>query len=490
MNYRIIAKLLSVVAAALCFGNIVSLALAWIYRDHPREEGALSGFLWSIALCLLFALGLAFSGRKSGRQMFRKEALTVIGLGWILASVLGALPFVLILDDFSLADGIFESASGFTTTGASVIANVEELPLSLLFWRSMTQWIGGLGVIVFFVAILGFLGAGAKILFSRESSASAAELDSSRIQNGIFRLLYLYLGLSLLCVITYNLVGLDWYEAVNHMFTTISTGGYSTRVESMAAFQNPALEWSAILFMTLGGTSFIVILRFLRGERRQLKETSEVHAYLLILLGTSVLVAGLLLLDGTEENLHDTFRSAAFQVVSIMTTTGYATRDFDQWIPVSHIILLGLMVIGGCSGSTGGGIKVVRLLVGVKVFFYEVEHAYRSHVVRPIRLNGQNVDAQTREGIVSYLMLVTFILFLGTILLALFQPYTSFPGVVSAVFASFFNIGPGFAEVGPTQNFGFLSGFSKILLSLLMILGRLELFAVLVLFSPALWRRY
>nr|WP_234043825.1 TrkH family potassium uptake protein [Cerasicoccus arenae] len=424
--------------------------------------------------------------------MFRKEALATIGLGWILASLLGAIPYYLILPDSTFADGVFESASGFTTTGASVYGDLSIFPRGLLFWRCLSQWIGGLGVVVFFVAILSFLGAGAKILYSHESSGTSTDIESGRIQQGVLQILYLYLALSAACALILRALGMSWYDAVCHMFATLSTGGFGVYNSSLGAFPSPAIQWTVIVFMALGGTSFFVLLRVMQGRFRALFTNTEVIAYYSI-IGISTLMLTLMLMTELGHGATDweaSLRAAAFQTVSIMTTTGFSTVDYQQWLPVGHMLLLFLMVIGGCSGSTGGGAKVVRIVVAFKVCRLQIEKAYRTRVVRPLHINGKVLDKDDQDSIVTWLLLLFLVLTGGIMIVALLEHSLGFTAQVTSVFACLFNIGPGLAEVGPTQNYGFLREPTKLVLSLLMILGRLELYAVLVLFSPALWKRF
>ena len=490
MNYAILFKLQSVILGAIAVAFAFSLGVAWVYDNKLPSDLSVVGFSISLLVAACLSIGFFILGKTGDNTLFRKEALATIGCGWLIASLVGALPYFLILPEMSFAEAFFESASGLTTTGASVLSNLETLPRSLHFWRALSQWMGGLGVVVFFVAVLSFLGAGAKVLFSRESSAQAADLNTSRVQEGVLRLVQLYLGLSVLCTVVYWLCGLSWFESIVHMFTTLSTGGFSTRSGSIADFQNPAFECAVIVFMALGGTSFLIIIDILRRKWKSVLLSSEVKAYYGLLIGFSLLITLFLMIEESSQGILTDLRIATFQVVSIMTTTGYATADFNQWLPVTHIILLGLMFIGGCSGSTAGGAKVIRMIVAMKVSVQHIEKAYRSRVVRPLKVNGKSLSLIEQETIVVYLVILSLVVFVSTLLVALFEPSMSFSGIVSAMAACLFNIGPGFAEIGPTQNFAGLHAYTQAFLSLLMIMGRLELFALLVLFAPSLWKRF
>jgi len=490
MNYPVIFKLLSIILLSVATTFLASLGVALIFIDDPREGEA----LWRWGLCIGLALLLAgacwFSGRGGSNKMFRKEALSLIGLGWLLSSLIGALPYLLVVPGCSFPDALFESASGFTTTGATVFSDLESLPNSLLFFRCLSQWIGGLGVVVFFVAVLSFVGAGAKILYSNEASATSTEINSGRVQSGILQILYLYLFFSAVCTLVYWALGMSFYDAVVHMFTTISTGGFSPHSESFAYFQSPALEWACIVFMIIGGTSFLVMLRAIRLDWKELRQSTEVTAYFAVLVLFTALTSLMLLGNGTYGDVHETVRAAAFQIVSIMTTTGYATVDFDEWVAVGHIILLMCMFLGGCSGSTAGGVKVVRFIMGAKIALQHIEKAFRPNVVRPIQINGRVLNKDAQESALTYLVLSGFIILVSLLVLGIIQQDTAFEDLLSAILSCMLNIGPGLGEVGPTKVYAWLHPVTKVILALLMIMGRVELYAILVLFAPSLWKKF
>lgn len=490
MNYKLIFRLLSFMMGALVLAFLVCLAVAYLYREDVTEPGAI--FAFSVSALVAGALGGGFylASRGDDTRFFRKEALCFIGVGWMMASLVGAVPFALLLPDHTLADAIFESVSGFTTTGASVLSNLEELPRSLIFWRSLAQWIGGLGVVVFFVAILSFLGAGGKILYTHESSGRSADIEQGRVRKGVLQLFLIYVSMSAGCLMVLYFCGMSWYDAICHMFTTVSTGGYSTRSASIAAFESPLIEWAVIFFMALGGTNFFFIVLLLRRNWSQARRFTEVFAYFGILLTATILFFLFLEAEGMSGNVHHSLRAAAFQVISIATTTGFGSENFDQWPLFTKMGLLALMVIGGCSASTAGGVKIIRLVVALRVAVQSVERSFRTHVVRSVIVNGKPIDDQTVDGIVAYVMLTALITLVSLPIFGLFESGHSLEGAVSAVIASFFNIGPGFAEFGPAENFVTLTTPTKLYLSLLMVMGRLELFAILVLLAPSLWKKF
>ena len=489
MNFPLVSRLLSVVLAIMALAFAACLIVSFILDADKTRPITSSAFLASISVSLLLAGVMYGSGRKASPRFFRREALSVIGLGWILCSLVGAVPYLVILPEIGITNAIFESVSGITTTGASVLTDLESLPPSLLFWRSLSQWIGGMGVVVFFVAILGFLGAGAKLLYANEASGSTIEFEESRVQSTILRLIYIYLGLSIACAVCYRIAGMNWFDAVCHMFATVATGGFSTRTESIAAFKSPAIESIGIVFMILGAISFPLILTLLRGRFNRLRTNTELMAFLFI-LGLSVAIIGVVTaIESGESNPMRSVLSSAFQTVSIMTTTGFASEDFASWSALPQSLLIALMVIGGCSGSTAGGIKINRLIVALRMCALTIERSFRSRVVRQVRLNNRVLSDQATSEIAMYLILTGAIFLISIQVASLFETNFEMRANLSAVHACFFNIGPGFAEVGPTETYEPFHSRTKLFLSLLMIMGRLELFAILALFAPAMWRR-
>lgn len=489
MNFPIICRFLSAICFAIAVAFGVSLLVELFYPTDHDFRVTLSGFGVSIVVAVCLGALFTYWGRGNTSALHRKEALAAIGLGWLVACAVGSVPYLLILKDCSIANAIFESTSGLTTTGASVFTNLESWPRGLLFWRCLSQWLGGAGVVVFFVAILSSVGAGARFLFSNESSAQVGELDS-RVRVGVMRIFQFYLVFSGACAAAYLLAGMDLYDAVCHMFTTVSTGGFSTYSDSVAAFDSPAIEWASIVFMMIGGTSFIFMLKFVSRDWENIRVNTEVYGYYFILILATFFVAYVLYESLETTGVEETLRTAMFQVVSIMTTTGYATVDFNQWLPVTHSILVVLMIIGGCSGSTSAGIKVIRFILALKMIVQNVEKAFRPHVLRNIRANGRNLDGGALRDVLVYNTAIMATVIVGVLLLGLFEPDLSFEGAFSATIACLFNVGPGFYEVGPTKIYDPFEQNTKFLLSLLMIMGRLELFAILVLFVPSFWRRF
>ncbi|MGB0743192.1 MAG: TrkH family potassium uptake protein [Opitutales bacterium] len=489
MNTAIIYKLLSLVLLALsvAFASCIGVGLM---MGESFADRSIQAFETTIGISLLLAALFYVLGRKGEAKLFRREALCLIGLSWILATLVGALPYALTIEDCDLSDAIFESASGLTTTGATAFWNFYEFPASLMFWRSLSQWVGGLGVVVFFVAILSSLGAGAKILFTNESSGKSADFEQGRVQHGAFVLMVYYLIISAACMLAYRIAGMDWFQAINHCMTTIATGGFSTEADSIAEFESPAIEWISIFFMALSATTFLFVIRIFLGQRHILRQNHEVYWFYSILLGSTALLTLYLVELTGELPDHHSIRMAAFQATSIMTTTGFASTDFDAWLPPAKMLLIILMFIGGCSGSTAGGVKVVRIAVALRAALRSVTHSFRPSVTIPMRMSGQHLGESAIHNVILFLMLMASLQIISMLFLSAMEPELTFLGVFSCVQATLFNIGPGFDAVGPTENFHFMRPTTKIFVSLLMILGRLELYAVMVLFAPSVWRRY
>ncbi len=491
MNYKIVLKLLSMIFFILSGAMLLCLGVSCIFAEEAVEQAAQSDWIISFISALVIAFLCYIPSRNAPMKLFKREALCIIAVGWIATSLFGALPFVLIVNA-GIADAIFESTSGITTTGASAFSSVADFPKSLLFWRALSQWIGGLGVVVFFVAILSFLGAGARILYSYESSASSSEHDSGKIKNGISKIFYLYTGISTLCFITYYLCGLNVFQALCYMLTTVPSGGFALYETYMSEFNSVALEWAMIFFMFLAGVSFIFMLSLLKRNFTYVKNNTEIWTYIGVVLG-SAFILGLTLLDYSNlsfAEIHHNFRTTIFEVLSIITTTGYSVGDYTKWSPMTQILLFMLMFLGACAGSTSGGLKINRLIAAVKLTFLQVEKSFRPKVVRPLMINGKSLDEETSGQVLSFVALYALLFFLGIFLIALLEPQMSFDGTVSSVISSLSNVGPGLAEVGPAKSYAFMGDFSKIFLSFLMIIGRIEIYAILALFVPSFWRTF
>lgn len=490
MNYRLLCRLLGLLLFLLSIAMLGCMIFSWSLGERDAGMDAFEALGLSTGLTAMGGLVLYHLGRTAGVDILRKEAITVVGMGWMVCGVFGALPYVLAPPHLGVAGAIFESISGFTTTGATVIEDLNPWPRSILMYRCLTQWLGGVGILVLFVALLSYLGVGSKALFQHESSAQAGDGVRSRIRDVAVSMLKVYLTLTFLCMLGLLARNLSPYDAICHAFTAVSTGGFSPHNKSIAEFGDYLVELWLVLFMLLGSISFILQVWVFRGHWQRWSREEETK-WFLILVAVSTLVVGWSLMAG-EDGLAwpEAFRQALFTCTSIMTTTGYVTADYGTWPPFGILMLLFLMGVGGCAGSTAGSIKVGRWLLFFKIIRLQIVAAYRPNQVFALKLNGQFQDAGPRMQTVFFVALAFVITGAGTAVVSLLEPGLDLQSSFSAVLTSVANVGPGLGAVGPTENFAFLSPLTKLFLSLLMILGRLEFFAVLVLFAPSLWRRY
>lgn len=486
LNWRIMARLLGLLI--LLLGASMSFSVAWGFYYGERDAWAVLG---SMTLCAVFGGGLAAAGRGAPRRdINRREGLAVVGLGWLIGAAFSALPFVLAVDSpgFSgAADAYFEAMSGLTTTGASILSDIEANSRCILFWRSFTHWLGGMGIIVLFVAVMPFLGVGGRQLFKSEVPGPTPEGLRPKILQTARVLWYIYIGLSALETIALMICGMDLFDALCHTFGTMATGGFSTKNMSVAQFNSAAIDMVITLFMFAAGVNFALFFIALNGQFKKAFTDPEFKIYAaLIGLGTLAVMVNLLG-AGVYKSVWDALRYGLFNVVSIQTTTGFGTADFDAWPPFSKILLVVLMFVGGCAGSTGGGMKVVRIAVVVKYAIHSVVRTYHPEAVIAVRIGHNVVPRQVVSQILGFFACAMGAFVTGALVVAAF----GYDIVTSAtsVAATLWNIGPGLGRVGPVENFSFFHPAVKLFLSVLMAMGRLELFTILVLFSPSFWRK-
>ncbi len=611
MNLRVVSRLLGVVA--MLIGGMMVFSLPWAHpalghrnADDIVEFLEVSGFVSLVfSMLISFAVGWALMryGRGTEIRLYRKEAMAIVGLSWILATVLGALPFWLRgtyrgpsvrlaaddrtwqvydsdsylwrhwqtkgelpakqhaileslydagakgleLDDPSktslaalrdsdrdwdwaitfpgeedapdarrdrfrlrwikmgIADSLFESQSGFSTTGATVLSDLEDpvlVPHCLLFWRSSTHFLGGLGIIVLFVAILG-QGSAGKAMMRAEMPGPSKEGMQARMQHTAWAFATIYCVLNAVLTLLLWLQGLSLFDALCHAFGTMATGGFSTWNSSLGHFDSAWIDYTVILFMIIAGTNFTLLYFVAIRQPQRLFADIEWRAYMAVILGVTILIVATGLRHGDfdggsfGERLSHGVRYGLFQVVSIITTTGYGTHDFDKWSSFGRGMLFLLMFVGGCAGSTGGGLKVIRHILFLKIMALETEHAFHPTVVRPLRLGGRSVeDPELRKNVLVYFGLILVIFVFSWMFVVAVEPDATWGTTIehklidsaSGVAATLNNIGPGLGTVGATQNYGHFSSLTKILFVWLMMLGRIEIFAILVLFMPSFWR--
>ncbi len=500
MNLKLILRQLGILV--ILVGCCISSSLIWALIDYQKDNNTniIYSIIYSVLVCLLIGVLFVLGGREPDKkkEMFRKEAIAVVGLGWLICGTLGSLPYLFsgVMTELyptlygRIAAAVFESISGFTTTGASIFPSPEDLPRAILFWRSLTHWLGGMGIVVLFVAILTQIGPAAKFMFNSEVPGPIAESVRPRIKQTAMLLWKIYMAISLALTICLMALGMDLFESLCHTFGTMATGGFSTRNASIGFYNHLCIEIVIIVFMVLAGMNFNLYAELIQGKWRNVIKNSELRIYLLILLTATILITlDLITHDALVYKFGKALRSASFQVVSVMTTTGYGSDDFDKWPNFSRWLLVALMFVGGSAGSTGGGIKVFRLMLFFKLIVAETQKTFRPSLIKPVRIGSQPIEDAHCRTIGVYVGMVILIAFISTILLLGLESNIDIETAFSSVAATLNNIGPGLNLVGATQNFAFMTPTSKLLLSLLMILGRLEIMAIFCLMVPSFWKK-
>ncbi len=467
--------LLLMILGALMFS---CLGFAWYFGSDDMTALTRAGFI-TVGVGALLSLY-----RKGETTITKREGYLIVASGWFAMVLFGALPYILSGTTHTFIDAVFESASGFTTTGATIFSDIEALPEGILFWRSLTQWIGGMGIIVLTVAIFPLLGIGGIELFVAEAPGPTSDKIHPRITVTARRLWYIYVGLTFILITLMYLFGMTFYEAMNHGFTTMSTGGFSTRNSSMAAF-GPSIQYLVIIFMFIAGANYTVIYFSLSGKFKRVWASSEFRAYVLLVSLVGVTVA-LLLFAYQGFAFENAFRTSLFQIVSLITTTGYVTADYTAWGSGLTVLFFALLFSGACAGSTSGGIKLVRHLVFVKNSILEFKRILHPRALIRIKINNEVVAPRILTHILVFLLIYLGIIVIGTIVVSAFG--MDFPSAMSAVASAVGNVGPGIGSVGPINTFAEVPTGAKAFLSFLMLLGRLELFTILVLFTPYFWK--
>lgn len=429
---------------------------------------------------------IAFKTARFDPDLRPKEGFAIVTFGWFSFSLFGSLPFMISGYIPSFTDAFFETMSGFTTTGATILTNIEALPHGILFWRSLTHWIGGMGIVVLSLAILPFLGVGGMQLFKAEAPGPTADKLTPRITETAKILWGVYVLLSAIETGLLLLGGMNLFEALCHTFGTMATGGYSTKNASIGAYNSAYIDYVIIIFMIIAGTNFSLHYRFLKGNFLSYFRNPE-FLFFLSIIGVATVFIGLDTFLNHYHSLPETFRKTLFQVVAILTTTGYGTADYEQWAASSQIFLFLMMFIGGCAGSTGGGMKVMRFFVLLRFVYSEFVRLIHPHAVVSVRLGERVVPREVLTNIMGYFVLLIFLFIFGV--LAMSAMGLDLVSSFGAVAATLGNIGPGLGAVGPTDHYAHIPLLGKWLLSFFMLTGRLEIFTVIILFSPSFWRK-
>lgn len=471
-----------IIGALLFLIGVLMLPAAVISRIYNEN---LNPILISAAISLFIGMIAFFSFSKYDQLIRKREGYLIVVLSWIFMTGFGMLPFILAEEVTTIPDAIFETVSGLTTTGASILTDIEAMPKGLLFWRSMTQWIGGLGIIVLTVAIFPLLGIGGIELFVAESPGPTSDKVHPRISETAKRLWYVYVGLTVAATLLFWVGGMTFYDAINHALTTLATGGFSTKNTSMAYYDSAFIQYTAIFFMFLAGTNFTLIYFGLHGRFRKVFKSDEFKAYSGALLGLS-LVLFLAIYVQSDISPEFAFRKAAFQVVSLVTTTGFVSDDYTQYGQGITFVCFMILFLGGSAGSTAGGIKFVRHVTFLKNSWLEFKRIVHPRAIVPLIINGERVTGRIINNIMNFLLIYLSTFVIGSLLISLlgYDLATS----LGAVATCLGNVGPAIGEAGPVDNFAFFSPVAKVILSVMMLLGRLELFTILILFTPFFWR--
>lgn len=475
---RVITILLMVVALFMASSAIWSLV--------DGEVGMARWFLIPSVSVLGGGALLLLALRGDFGELSTRDGFLLVSAAWVAASAVGALPFWLSGAIPSYVDAYFETMSGFTTTGASILTDIEALPRSMLFWRSLTHWLGGMGIIVLTVALLPLLGVGGLQLIRAEAPGPTVDRLTPKI-TGTAKILWTsYLVLSLIETVLLLLGGMTLFDALTHTFGTMATGGFSPRAASVGAYDSPFIQWVITIFMVAAGINFVMYFRAVSGRFNLIARDTELRIYLTIFVAATLL-ATFSLWGARFDTFGASLRHGAFQVASILTTTGFATDDFAVWPAFAQIVLYLLMFVGGCSGSTGGGPKVVRIVTTVKQGWNEMRHLIYPSGVFSIRMNGERIRTRVTHAISGFLALYATLALVTTATVA--AAGNDIVTSVSTALATLGNIGPGFGRVGPALNYAFFPQWLKAFLSVVMLLGRLEIYTVLVLFTGSFWRR-
>lgn len=480
MNYKAVLSILGNVVKYMVALLFVPLLIALYYG-----EGDAKSFLLTIIIGA--PIGFILSNIKAEKKaIYAKEGFLIVGFAWIIISAIGALPFVISGAIPSFIDAFFETVSGFTTTGATILTAIEGLPKGILFWRSFTHWIGGMGFLIFMLALIPSLGSNSIHLLKAESPGPSPGKIVPKIKETAKILYLIYFALTLIEGILLMCAGMNLYDAVIHAMGTAGTGGFSNMNASIAAFNSPAIEWIITIFMLIFGINFALYFQILKGNFKGFFKNEELRYYLLIILSAFILITvNIISLNGGDIILS--IRQSAFQVSSIVTSTGFATVDFNFWPTLSKLIIVMLMFVGAMAGSTGGGIKTVRIVIMLKAIKREINKIIHPKRVNSVKIDGKTVDEDIIHGVFLFIGAYIIISLIAIFIIS----FDNFDVVatVTSVITTMSNIGPGLEVVGPAGNFAAFSPLSKLVLSFCMLAGRLEIYPMLIMFSPSIWRK-
>jgi len=482
VNYRIVLNIIGFLLILNGLFILTGIGFSLYYQSDDILALLISGTGTS-----LIGLIIWLATRKTEiTELGKREGYLIVTLGWFVMAIFGALPFLFHGSISNYTDAFFETMSGFTTTGATILDDIEVLPPGLLFWRSLTQWLGGMGIIVLSLAILPLLGIGGMQLFTAEVPGVTKDKIHPRVKETAKRLWGIYVILTAAETLLLMVGGLNFFDAINHSFTTMATGGFSTKNASIAYYTSPYVQYIFILFMFFAGMNFTLHYLSFHGKFSYFKQNTEFKYYLGFTIAATLFVV-IIHLPHVDFHYEEAIRQSLFHVVSLTTTTGYVTSDFENWAPYSRMIFFVLLFIGGCAGSTGGGIKFVRHIVLFKNSWAELKRLIHPRAIIPVKFNGKTVSSEVISNVQAFFIFYILVFVLGSIIISLLG--VEFVTAIGATATCVGNIGPGIGTVGPVSNFAHLPEIVKWILSLFMVVGRLELFTVLILLSPAFWKK-
>lgn len=480
MDYKNILKILSIIGITVSIIFLLDVVVGIVYQENYGKFLLFDGLMFGINLLIWLFL------RRHRLDLKIKDSILVVNLLWVLLGVVGALP-LFIYTDISFASAFFEAISGFTTTGATIYSDIESLPMMVLFHRSLMHWLGGLGVIVLGIGLLSMINpTGSLSLFKAESTGIQLEKLTPRIKDTAMSLWIVYLVLTAIDMLLLKLFGMSWFDAINHAFSTLSTGGFSTKNSSIGYFNNDAIIWTTTLFMMLAGVNFLAHLKLYQGDISGYKN-EEMQWYITIFLMLSLSLA-FVHMDMSGDSFYDAFKHASFTIASVMTTTGFATVDYSTWSNLAIAIIFVGILMGGNTGSTAGGIKIIRHVIIFKSLASEIKRVLHPNTIISVFIDKVKLKERILSSTLGFFTL--FMLTIAVVTIYIFaQGYDSMTSV-SAAFALVGNVGPGFSLVGPANNFSFFSDIDKIFFALAMIIGRLECYTVFVLLSISFWKKF
>lgn len=482
INLKLIYKILGALLFLESLFMLLCLGIAFIYGEDD-----IISFLISILVTQMTAYILRYMGRGANNNMSRKDSFLVVTLSWSIFSLFGTLPFIIGGYIPNFTNAYFEAMSGFTTTGATILDDVEHLPHGILFWRTFSQWIGGLGIVFFTIAVLPSMVGGSTKVFSAETTGPFKTKLHPRLSTSAKSIWVIFLALTIVCLLTFRFLGMDWFDSVNYAMTTIATGGFSTHNDSIEFFHSPAIEYCSTFFCFLSGINFILLYRlFLKGDIKGITSNSEIKFYCLLTTAFTIFIM-LLLIHNLGYDIEKAFRCASYQVVSFITTTGLFNDDAAKWPHITWVILAVCMFTGACAGSTSGGFKCVRCTMLLKIVQNEFRQLLHPKAVLPLRFGDVNVSMQRRVTLLAFLTVYGLLSLTCAFIMILAGVDNT--NAVTITISTLSNVGPTLGtEIGPTMSWNELPDFAKWACSLLMLMGRLEIFSVLIIFTPTFWK--